>query len=232
MNFRLKCFGYHLLISTFIALLCLYTVFYLWYPSPLDKALDVTSIFLMLISIDVVVGPLLTLLVAKQGKKTLKMDLLVIGLIQVLALGYGIYTVAKGRPIWLVYSYSGRFEVVQAYEVDSSGAEKEMSQSWIGPQWAELVENIPGDVLLSEAYLNARYLEPFNSVKKRRDISTHAYPVTVLSRFNNAEKVEQLLAKYPEANAFVPMISKRAAISVVINKDVGAPIAVVDLSPW
>ena len=142
MKFRLKCFGYHLGLSLLIALASLYLVYFLWYPSPLDKALGVTSIFLLLLGVDVVIGPLLTLMVAKQGKKTLKMDLLIIGLVQLWALGYGTYTVAQGRPVWMVYN-AGRFDLVQAFEAVKAESPSAYPQSWIGPEWAELLDPLP-----------------------------------------------------------------------------------------
>ena len=52
----------------------------------------------MLLAIDVIVGPLLSLLVYKEGKKTLKMDLSIIVLVQILAMSYGVYVIAQSRP--------------------------------------------------------------------------------------------------------------------------------------
>ena len=77
-NFKIKYFLSHLIVSLLIACCCLILVFYVWHPVPLAKAIGVTHIFLMMLIIDVILGPLLTLLVAKQGKKTLKFDLSVI----------------------------------------------------------------------------------------------------------------------------------------------------------
>lgn len=135
MKFRLLCFGSHLFVSFIIALLSLFVVFLLWYPSPLDAALGVADIFLLLLCIDVIVGPLLTLLVAKQSKKTLKMDLLVIGILQLAALSYGLYIVAQGRPVWMVYD-NNRFEVVQAFEaVTQPGSSSPFQLRLTGAQW-------------------------------------------------------------------------------------------------
>ena len=78
MSKRIKFFLGHLAISLLIALIAIAIVFFVWYPAPLAQAVGVTSIFLMLLAIDVIVGPLFTLLVYKQGKKTLKSDLTVI----------------------------------------------------------------------------------------------------------------------------------------------------------
>ena len=74
MSKRLKFFLSHLTISFLIALLAVGVVFFVWYPAPLAKAVGVTHIFLMMLIIDVIVGPILGFLVYKQGKKNLKFD--------------------------------------------------------------------------------------------------------------------------------------------------------------
>ena len=51
---------------------------FVWYPAPLFKVVGGFEIFLMLLGIDVVLGSRLTLIVFKQGKKSLKFDLAVI----------------------------------------------------------------------------------------------------------------------------------------------------------
>ena len=91
-------------------------VFFVWYPLPLAKAVGVTHIFLMMLTIDVIIGPLLSLLVYKEGKKSLKFDLMVIIIIQLSALCYGIYSIEQGRPAWLVYNVD-RIELVRKNEI-------------------------------------------------------------------------------------------------------------------
>ena len=55
------------MLSFLVALLVVGLVFFIWYPSPLATAVGVTYIFLMLLVIDVILGPLLGLLVYKEG---------------------------------------------------------------------------------------------------------------------------------------------------------------------
>jgi hypothetical protein len=117
MPVRIKAFLMHLGFSVFIGLCTLSLVFLVWYPAPLHTALNVTHIFLLLLLVDVILGPCLTLLVFKVGKKTLVFDLSVILLFQ-LALGYGVWTVFSARPAWLVFNVD-RFDVVQAVEIDT-----------------------------------------------------------------------------------------------------------------
>ena len=71
MNPRFQAFVLHLAISTLIALAVIGLFFFIWYPAPLATATGVTRIFLMLLAIDVILGPSLALLVYKPGKKTL-----------------------------------------------------------------------------------------------------------------------------------------------------------------
>lgn len=71
----------------------------------------------MLILIDVVIGPLLGWLVYKEGKKTLKFDLSFVIILQVCAFSYGFYTIAQGRPAWIVYD-SSSFIVVKNSDIN------------------------------------------------------------------------------------------------------------------
>lgn len=237
MNFRLRCFGLHMLLSLVVAALALSLVFLVWYPSPLDLALGVTSIFLLLLGVDVVLGPLLTLLVAKKGKKTLKMDLLIIVVVQIAALAYGLYIVAQGRPVWLVYD-SGKFELVQAYEVigldgkDVLPAFQQLSYS--GPVWAAASpagdftprENLP----LQDQYLRAEYLVEYH--QKAVVFEDRAIPLQILHRFNNPELTGEILKNYPKADAYIPLQAKKRPLTVLVNKTTGESVAIVELSPW
>lgn len=68
---RFKAFFIHLMLSSLVALFVLFLVFVIWYPAPLHQALAVSYVFLLLVVVDMVLGPLLTLIVYKSGKETL-----------------------------------------------------------------------------------------------------------------------------------------------------------------
>jgi hypothetical protein len=230
MKFRLLCFGSHLLISLFIAIILLGLVFGLWYPSPLDVALGIANIFLLLLCIDVIIGPLLTLLVARQGKKTLKMDLLTIGVIQLAALTYGLYMVAQGRPVWIVYD-SGHFEVVQAYEAKPGPSADAFHIGFVGPTWAAVIDSVPASVAKGDAYYRAEFLQAYDE-EMAASVVRRASPLALLQRFNNLEMVNEVLKKHPEANGFIPLAAKEKSMSILINKETGKTVAIVNLSPW
>lgn len=113
---RVKAALIHLALSACVAGLALALVFGVWYPAPWADALGVGKIFLIVLGVDLCLGPLLTLVVFKVGKASLKADLMVIACIQLAALLYGMHTVGIGRPAYLVFS-KDRFDMVLAHEV-------------------------------------------------------------------------------------------------------------------
>ena len=116
---RFQAAGIHLCISLVIAALAATLVFALWYPYPYRDLSGGRELFTMLVSIDVILGPLLTLAVfnLKKPRAQLVRDLAIIGLVQLLALGYGLWTVYQARPVHMVFEMD-RFRVTHAADID------------------------------------------------------------------------------------------------------------------
>ncbi|MDH1859586.1 type IV pilin accessory protein [Acinetobacter junii] len=243
MSKRLKFFLSHLSISAMIALIVVGVVFFIWYPSPLTKAVGVTHIFLMLIAIDVVVGPILGFIVYKEGKKSLKFDIAVIIALQVSALCYGVYSIAQGRPAWLAY-YVDRFQLIRNNEIIDKNIGKALSQyqnpSWFKPQYVGVEfaqdkqirnDDIFAEVLggISVAQKPERYV-PLDKVKNQ--IQKRAQSLETLNKFNDKMLVQKTLSQYPQANAFVPLKANAVDMTVLINKEKGEVVKIVDLRPW
>lgn len=93
-------------------------MWFVWYPAPYFHAMGGDKLILLVLGIDVVLGPLVTAIVFDQNKKSLKFDLSTIALIQLLALAYGVYVMFVARPVYNVFSV-GRFDVVAANEIDA-----------------------------------------------------------------------------------------------------------------
>jgi len=113
---RWKAAGLHLLISFFVVGLVASYILYFWYPPALLHMAKADRLLMLIGGIDLIVGPLLTLIVYKSGKPRLKMDLAIIGLMQAFFLGYGMQTVWHSRPVFLV-AVPDRFELVFANEI-------------------------------------------------------------------------------------------------------------------
>ena len=243
MSKRLKFFFGHLLISFLVALLVIALVFFIWYPSPLASAVGVTHIFLMSLIIDVILGPLLGLLVYKEGKKTLKFDLSVIIIIQIAALCYGIFSIEQGRPAWLVF-HADRFELVRKNDTILDNIDQALPQfqqvSWVGPKFTAVKSAVsaqqhPDDIFtevlgsVSLAQQPERYIE-LTQVKLQ--IQQHALQIKELEQYNPKAEIEQKLTKYSKADAWLPLKANAVDMVILVNKETATIIKIVDLRPW
>lgn len=115
---RTRASGLHLGISLGVAALAAALVFGIWYPYPYREISGGRELFVLLVSVDVILGPLITLVVfdTRKPRRELVRDMLMVALIQLSALGYGLWTVWAARPVWLVFEYD-RFRVVHAVDV-------------------------------------------------------------------------------------------------------------------
>lgn len=240
---RLKFFLSHLSISFLIALLVVGLVFFIWYPFPLANAVGVTHIFLMVLVVDVILGPLLGLLVYKEGKKTLKFDLSVIILIQIAALCYGVFSIEQGRPAWLVF-HADRFELVRKNDLILENIHQAQPQfqqvSWTGPQFAavklavspeqrqnDMFTEVLGGISLAQQ--PDRYVE---LTQAKNQIQQRALPLAELEQYNSKVEVEKTLAKYPNADAWLSLKANAEDMVVLVNKESASIIKIVDLRPW
>jgi hypothetical protein len=240
---RLKASLLHLAVSAVMALLVMLLVFRLWYPAPLHSALGVTHIFLLLLMVDVVLGPLLTLLVFKVGKKTLLMDLTIIGCLQLAALGYGLWSVAEGRPAWIVYNVD-RFDVVTAVDIDTRQLHETSLQyrnaSWSGPQWvgaARSEDTEQGKAMLFEVLQGGSDIAQRPNLYRQladvaSDMEQRALPLERLNDYNEAGTVLTALQPWPNAAAWVPLMARAKPMVVLLGKNRRDVIAIVDLAPW
>lgn len=92
----------HLGISALVGLILFVVIRFAWYPDALFSISGGSELALLIISIDVVIGPVLTTLVFKRGKRTLRFDLAVIGLLQAAAFAYGTWVLYTSRPAFIV----------------------------------------------------------------------------------------------------------------------------------
>ena len=242
LKFRLKAFSYHLGVSIFIALVSLYIVFMVWHPAPLAKAVGVTYIFIMMLGIDAVLGPLLTLIVAKKGKKSLKFDLGVIIVLQLAAFSYGIYNIAISRPVYIAFDTS-RFEVVQANEIlKESLDEAETSYSTLGwgvPKYvavrAVANEEERSERLFSELETGVapskqpNLYEPLDN--QWAIMAAKAHDLTELSKNNSTQSVDSIMIDYPAATGWLPLVAYEQDMVVLIDITHQQVIDIVDLRP-
>src|ERR1035441_4048008 len=119
MRFRLKALGLHLLASCVVLTFVLGTLYLGWYRWPGWYLADAVQVTLVLAGVDLVVGPLLTFVIASPGKPrgVLARDIAVIAAVQLSALVYGSMSLWNGRPLYYAFS-EDVLQLIQAYDID------------------------------------------------------------------------------------------------------------------
>jgi hypothetical protein len=140
LRFRLKAFGLHLLGSATALILVLGSLYLGWYRWPgwyLSSVLHVVGIVVL---VDLVIGPTLTLVIANANKlrRTLARDIAIIITVQLIALGYGAATVWSGRPLYYAFSVNS-LDMVQASDIETPEFKLAQQQNpALAPHWYSL----------------------------------------------------------------------------------------------
>ncbi len=241
---KLKAFFIHLLssvtfIATFILLVC-----YLWFPDETIKLTGISKIFITLAAIDIIIGPLLTYIVYRPGKKSLKFDLSMIVAMQLMAFSYGAYTVYQAHPVYITYTVD-RFSLVPARDADPDSAVfDEYRVSKFGKPVLAYAQS-PSDpdkknellmsvVLQGALDLDARaeYYQPYNK-NLTHIIQKSLDPDLLFTTQTEHHYLSQFLKKHElETLAFLPIQGKANSMVYVIKKSTGQPLGMIDIDPW
>lgn len=239
----------HLGISLCAAVLAAVLVFGLWYPYPYREISGGRSLFMLVVAIDVIMGPLITLIIYNKNKLRREMlaDFTVVGLLQVLALGYGLWTVFVARPVYLVYEYD-RMRVVHAIDVDAGMLSKApislQKMPVTGPvlvalrAFADSSEQFDATMeALAGVPLSARsdLWKPYDN--RARDILKSARPVEDLKeRFSKqAAMIDQTISdtgRPAEQLRYLPMVDRENVWTVLLDAKSARPLGYLPLDSF
>lgn len=224
---RFRAAGIHFALSLAVAALAALLVFGLWYPYPYREISGGRELFFIVVAVDVILGPLITLAIFNRRKPwtELRRDLVIVVLIQLAALGYGLWTVFVARPVHLVFEID-RFRVVHAIEVDedlmSRKAAEVQAMPVLGPSLLTIrafknsQESFEATLsALRGAHIGARpdFWQPYAAGKA--DVLRAAKPVSQLktrfpARVADIDKVLKDAGRTPDAMAYVPMMGRQS----------------------
>jgi hypothetical protein len=139
-TFRLKAFGLHLLGSAIALALILGTLYLGWYHGPGWYLSDVSHVVAVLVLVDVVIGPSLTLVIADvmKPRRELARDIAIIAAVQLAALAYGSSALWNGRPLYYAFSVNC-LSLVQAQDIDADALKLARAQGApLVPHWYSL----------------------------------------------------------------------------------------------
>ncbi len=237
----------HLGLSALVATTIFALIFFVWYPGVLFDVAGGWDLFMLIACVDVTIGPLITLIVFVPGKRGLKLDLALIAIAQLAALGYGVYVLYESRPVWIVY-VKDRYELVRANQIDDEDRAKAKppfdALSITGPRLVG--GRLPRDpdeqfrIMMSamqgfDLQTYPQYFVPYDEVRK--EASAHAKPLARLRELNPArrEEVDRLpgkLHRAPGDLGFVPMRAGKRDLTVVVDRRNGDVLDKLDLRPW
>lgn len=247
---RVRAFSVHLTVSLGFAVLSACLVFLLWYPGLLAFASNVSSIFLILLSVDVVLGPVITLIIFNTKKKELKRDLTIIALIQLIALVYGLHTLFITRPVYLAFN-NDQFDVVYANDIPTERLRKVTNPDFkslplLGPKL--IASPLPNDPEASEKLVmgvifgtgdDVQYMPEYyvSYISQKEAVLKKIKPLSGLKPYNkNKEQQLQLLVeKYQNAKldiGYIPIKGKVNNLIMVVNRVTGEPLEKSDIRPW
>jgi len=240
---RFSAFGIHLGLSFVIFLVLAYLVVFEWYPGMFFDTDGGWRGMRIIVAVDLVLGPTLTLVVFKQGKPGLRTDLTLIGILQFACLAAGTYVVYTERPLAVVYN-DGRFAVMSADDYHEANIDVPDLRHIPGdmPKWV-MVE-VPTN-LSDEADFRGKYIEQRRSVTTAVEAYTqfsHHHPQFtgqaqdidfILSRDGGEAALTRFLEQHGgsiDDYAFYPISTRYYYLYLAFRKGSGERLGVLDIS--
>jgi hypothetical protein len=236
---RLTASGIHLSLSLAIAAMA----------SPYREISGGRELFMLVVGVDVIIGPLITLVIFNRAKprSELRRDLAMVGMIQLAALGYGLWSVSVARPVHLVFEID-RFRVVHAVDVPEDLLVRAPPQvqalPWSGPTllavrpFRDKDENMEATLAaLQGLQIGARpdFWEPYAAAKSQ--VLAAAKPVLQLkTRFGaRAGEIDAVLARAgrtPDSVAYVPMVGRNLGWTAFVDRQTANVVAFMPLDSF
>jgi hypothetical protein len=244
---RWRAAGIHFSASVIIACILFSIAYFIWYPTPYFEAAGAKFLWAVLVGVDVVLGPVLTLIVFKAGKPGMKFDMSFIVVAQAIALLYGFSVIADARPAYVVFAVD-RFNVVPANwvmaESQAVAPAEFQKMSWGGPELVaaqrpeekEKSERLMFSALLGyDIETQPEFFVPYGQAKE--EIIAAGKPLDELfDRYpeQKAELTELLVAAHgsSEGLLYLPMTATRRDMAAIIDAETSAVITALPVDPW
>ncbi len=246
---RWKASATHLVVCIVIAISVLLLMVLAWFPPPYFSAQGGKDLLLLIVGVDIVLGPLITLIVFKQGKKGLRFDLAVIAILQLSALAYGIFAISKARPVYMVYAID-RFEIINASAIDPTDMTKAALEEFktlpfVGPKLiaAKLPDNIQENNALMFSAVSGgpdlsalpKYYVPYKTQKQ--NVINHLKPLSRLKASARQAKIDldeiiRVSGIKKNELGFLPVATAKDDLAAIISRNSGEIIDVVPIDPW
>jgi len=246
---RWKASFIHLSISVAIAVSVLALMLLLWYSPPFFSAVGGYHVLLILLGVDVTLGPIITLIIfsPKKSRNTLTFDFSVIALLQISALIYGMGIMFQVRPVFVVFSKDS-FDLVTANMLSNEDIAKAKYPNYhslpvTGPLYVytEMPANIKerNELVLSafsgkDLPLFPQYYKPY--AEHMSAAAQAGKSIAELKKLNPdcTTEIDKAVAAtgLDEAGLrFLPLRAKYEDIAVLVEKN-GKVLTTLNMRPW
>jgi hypothetical protein len=222
-------------------------IFFLWYPDPFFRIKGAGEIIMMLVGVDLVLGPVLTLIIYRAGKPGLKFDLSVIVLMQLVALVYGANSIYQERPEYLVFAVD-RFNILAKKDVYWENFDKNrvagkpvsgpllVFAEWPGDE--DALRELKDDILFSgnpDLEFRPRFWQPYeNNVAK---LIQKTFPLSNLKDVNSISSAA--VDQFVKSNSldidrlnFAGVIGRNEDFAIVFDRETGRIEGAIAVNPW
>lgn len=239
----------HLIVSATVVCLIALWMFLVWYPEPFRSLSGGLHLFGILTMVDLMLGPCATLVISSPNKlrREWNMDVGLVILFQLGALGYGVWTVYQARPVYLAFEID-RFRTIHAIDVPAD-------MLMLAPEgFQSLPKSGPGLIAV----------RPFKNENERTDATLAALQgihlgarpdlwATYSSALNEVRKeskpIEELLSSRPSQAAliqsaidqtgfatadlmYLPLAGRDHFWTVLIHARTGKPLSYLPIDPY
>lgn len=128
-NFLIKAKLYaafiHAIVTLCVAAISAILIFFIWYPDGFARYVGGIGLYLIILGVEVCLGPLMSLVVfdSRKSKREIFFDYAIIGVIQLSGLLYGMHSTFISRPVYSVFVVD-RLELISALELKGSDLEE------------------------------------------------------------------------------------------------------------
>lgn len=219
----------------------------LWFPEAYFELFGVLSLFLTLAAAALIVGPGLSTLLFRPGKKGLIFDLVVVGLIELAIIIWALSVLHERRPVYAVFAVD-RFEAVRSDEVDISQLLYPELMGRPGHTPRLIYAPLPTDPDVMNRLIDETVFYGMADIDRRpgfwkpyaqgvKDVQTAAKPLADLlaGADDRAAAMQRWLDKQAsgaESFVYLPVQGGRADGTMILHADIGYPAAVLAIDPW
>jgi hypothetical protein len=245
---KLVATGVHFLVTLILAACAAALIFLVWYPDPFETMIGGTQLFELVVGCDLALGPLISLVIydSRKSRRALITDYSIVGVVQVVALVYGVYTLAAARPVYVAF-HQDRLEVVSALEIpdeELAAAKTTLygSLPLTGPRFASIEVSAAEredatlkSVMGLHEYLRPRFYAPYES--QLEEIRARAKALEELEK-RRPESKPLLQAARDEITVpaervrWLPVHHRKGFWTALIDTESGKPLAYLDFDPY